>query len=59
MLDGKAHGCSQWFLFLRSIGSGVEKPLLAGLLSSGSDALYYFETKFQDSQKKHSDPPNK
>ena len=30
MLDGKANGCSQWFLFLRSAASGLEKPLLAG-----------------------------
>ena len=28
--NGKANGCSQWFLFLRSAASGLEKPLLAG-----------------------------
>ena len=26
MLDGKANGCSQWFLSLRSVASGLEKP---------------------------------
>ena len=30
MLDGKANGCSQWFLSHRSVASGLEKPLLAG-----------------------------
>ena len=30
MLDGKANGCSQWVLSLRSVTSGQEKPLLAG-----------------------------
>ena len=30
MPDGKANGCSQWFLFLCSAVSGLEKPLLAG-----------------------------
>ena len=33
-LDGgsmnEADGCSQWFLSLRSVASGLEKPLLAG-----------------------------
>ena len=29
MLDGKANGCSQWFLSHRSVASGLEKPLLA------------------------------
>ena len=33
MLDGgsikEADGCSQWFLSLRSVASGLEKPLLA------------------------------
>lgn len=33
-----------------SIGSG---------LGGSSDALYYFEPKFQDSERGHSDPPNK
>ena len=26
----EADGCSQWFLSLRSVVSGLEKPLLAG-----------------------------
>ena len=26
----EADGCSQWFLSLRSVASGLEKPLLAG-----------------------------
>ena len=26
MLDGKANGCSQWFLSHRSVASGLEKP---------------------------------
>ena len=30
MPDGKANGCSQWFLFLRSAACGLEKPLLTG-----------------------------
>ena len=30
MLDGKANGCSQWFLSHRSVASGLEKPQLAG-----------------------------
>jgi len=30
MLDGKATGCSQWFLSLRSLTSGLDKTLLAG-----------------------------
>ena len=30
MLDGKANGSSQYFLYLRSVASGLEKPLLAG-----------------------------
>ena len=30
MLNGKANGCSQWFLSHRSVASGLEKPLLAG-----------------------------
>ena len=30
MLDGKANGCLQWFLSLRSVTSGLQKPLLAG-----------------------------
>ena len=29
MLDGKANSCSQWFLSLRSVASGLEKALLA------------------------------
>ena len=29
-LDQKADGCSQWFLSLHSVESGLEKPLLAG-----------------------------
>ena len=33
-LDGgsmkEADGCSQWFLFFRSVMSGLEKPILAG-----------------------------
>ena len=32
MLDGKANGCSQWFLFYQSVASGLEKPLLTGYL---------------------------
>ena len=31
MLNGKANSCSQWYLSLHSIASGLEKPLLAGL----------------------------
>ena len=27
MLDGKPNGCSRWFLSLRGVGSGLEKPL--------------------------------
>ena len=30
MLDGKANGSSQYILYLRSVASGLEKPLLAG-----------------------------
>ena len=30
MLDGKANGCLRWFLSLRNVTSGLEKPLLAG-----------------------------
>ena len=30
MLDGKANGCTHWFLYLRSAASSLEKPLLAG-----------------------------
>ena len=35
MLDGKANGCSQWFLSHGSVASGLEKPLLAGLSGLG------------------------
>ena len=34
MLDGKANGCSQWFLSHQSAPCGLEKPLLAGYPSS-------------------------
>ena len=37
MLDGKANGCSQWFLSHRSVVSGLEKPLLAGYNCEGLD----------------------
>ena len=30
ILDGKANGCLQCFLSLRSVTSGLQKPLLAG-----------------------------
>ena len=33
MLDGKANGCSQWFLFLHIIGSGAhfsKVPIING-----------------------------
>ena len=33
MLDGKAHGRSQWLLSLRSVASGLKKPLLARFAS--------------------------
>ena len=36
VLDGgpikEADGCSRWFLSLRGVASGLEKPLLAGYL---------------------------
>ena len=35
MLDGKANGCSQWFLSHRSVASDLEKPLLAGYMCRG------------------------
>jgi len=33
MLNGQANGCSQWFLSLRSLASGLEKPVLEGTCS--------------------------
>jgi len=46
-LDGgsikEADGCSQWFLSLRSVASGLEKPLLAGYYNLKClDNSYYF-----------------
>ena len=35
MLDGKANGCSQWFLSHRSVASGLEKPLVTGYIIYG------------------------
>ena len=44
-LDGgsinEANGRSQWFLSLRGISSGLEKPLLAGYAFSDSLASAY------------------
>ena len=40
MLDGKANGCSQWFLSLRSVASGLEKPLLAGYPNPNTPANF-------------------
>ena len=38
LLDGKANGCLQWFLFLCSIAAGQEKPLLAGYKVGGKSS---------------------
>ena len=35
MLDEKASGCSQWFISLHSVVSGLEKPLLADKQNAG------------------------
>ena len=53
MLDGKANGCSQWFLSHRSVVSGLEKPLLAGyemsiLLDFYRHLLLRFVPTYQD-----------
>ena len=59
MLDGKANGCSQWFLSHRSVASGLEKPPLAGYLSPCIymvliSHLFFLEVKICHLQRKKS-----
>ena len=58
MLDGKANGCSQWFLFLRSAASGLEKPLLAGFEGCPDCARKMLKTCFLECQKVSKKLPN-